>query len=153
MWLLSVRTDHVGHGPAQGSPQAERHRHRCSDGWQHLPLRYVCGDPRGHQTGCGSVGSEGVSAVFKTSGEAAANLTRREFLSRVGALGSLVLIAGFPGVIKASDTKKYGADSMPHGWGDNPLAFLAIADDGVVTIVVHRSDTGQVLRTGMPLVV
>ncbi len=83
----------------------------------------------------------------------AGGLSRREFFSRAGALGGLVLIAGLPGVIKAEDARKYGADSMPHGWSDNPLAFVAIGEDGTVTIVVHRSEMGQGVRTGMPIIV
>jgi isoquinoline 1-oxidoreductase subunit beta len=93
-----------------------------------------------------------MSAAMKTPGEAD-GLSRREFLSRAGALAGLVLIAGLPGVIKAEDAKKYGADSMPHGWSDNPLVFVAIGEDGIVTIVVHRSEMGQGVRTGMPIIV
>jgi len=80
-------------------------------------------------------------------------LSRREFLARAGALGGLVLIAGVAEVVKAEEARKYGADSMPHGWTDNPLAFIAIGEDGIVTIVVHRSEMGQGVRTGMPLIV
>jgi isoquinoline 1-oxidoreductase beta subunit len=82
-----------------------------------------------------------------------AGLSRRSFLARAGALGGLVLIAGLPGVMKAEDARKYGADSMPHGWSDNPLAFVAIAEDGTVTIVVHRSEMGQGVRIGMSMIV
>jgi isoquinoline 1-oxidoreductase subunit beta len=93
-----------------------------------------------------------MSAVMKTRHEST-GLNRREFLARAGALGGLVLIAGLADVAKAEDAKKYGADSMPHGWSDNPLAFIAIGEDGIVTIVVHRSEMGQGVRTGMPLIV
>jgi isoquinoline 1-oxidoreductase beta subunit len=79
--------------------------------------------------------------------------TRREFLAQLCALGGLVLVASLPGVSKAEDAPKYGADGMPHGWKDDPLAFIAIGTDGVVTIVVHRSEMGQGVRTGMPLIV
>ena len=75
--------------------------------------------------------------------------TRREFL----ALGGLVLAASVVGVSKASDAQKYGADGMPHGSKDDPLAFIAIGSDGIVTIIVHRSEMGQGVRTGMPLIV
>jgi isoquinoline 1-oxidoreductase beta subunit len=81
------------------------------------------------------------------------NPARREFLAQVRALGGLVLVASVPGVLKADDSKPYGADAMPHGWKDNPLAFLAIGSDGIVTIVVHRSEMGQGVRTGMPVIV
>ena len=93
-----------------------------------------------------------MSAVIKARDESA-GLGRREFLARVGALGGLVLIAGVAEVVKAQDAARYGADSMPHGWSDNPLAFIAIGEDGTVTIVVHRSEMGQGVRTGMPLIV
>ena len=42
---------------------------------------------------------------------------------------------------------------MPHGTVNNPLAFVSIAPDGTVTIVCHRSEMGQGVRTGMPLIV
>ena len=75
-----------------------------------------------------------MSAVVEGS-VGSAGLNRREFLSRMGAaLGGLVLIGGLPGVIKAEDAKEYGADSMPRGWTDNPLVFVAIGADGTVTM-------------------
>jgi isoquinoline 1-oxidoreductase beta subunit len=93
-----------------------------------------------------------MSAVMKTL-DPSAGLSRREFLARAGALGGLVLITGVAGVVKAEEARKYGVDSMPHGWSDNPLAFIAVGEDGIVTIVVHRSEMGQGVRTGMPLIV
>jgi isoquinoline 1-oxidoreductase beta subunit len=42
---------------------------------------------------------------------------------------------------------------MPNGWVDNPLAFVSIAEDGTVTIVCHRAEMGQGVRTGMPMIV
>ncbi len=82
-----------------------------------------------------------------------ANVSRRRFLQGVSALGGLVLAVGYPRASRADDPPKYGADGMPHGWVDNPLAFVAIADDGTVTIVCHRSEMGQGVRTGMPMIV
>ena len=82
-----------------------------------------------------------------------ANVSRRRFLQGVSALGGLVLAVGYPRVSRADDPPKYGADGMPHGWVDNPLAFVAIADDGTVSIVCHRSEMGQGVRTGMPMIV
>ena len=52
-----------------------------------------------------------------------------------------------------ADTPKWGADGMPHGTVNNPEAFISIAPDGTVTIVCHRSEMGQGVRTGMPLIV
>ena len=81
------------------------------------------------------------------------NPSRREFLAQMRALGALVLVASIPAVLKAEDAQKYGVDGMPHGWKYDPLAFIAIDTDGVVTVVVHRSEMGQGVRTGMPLIV
>ncbi len=81
------------------------------------------------------------------------NLNRRDFLATAGSLGAFVLFANRSGPVKAQEAPKYGADGMPHGWSDNPLAFIAIAEDGIVTVVVHRSEMGQGVRTGMPLIV
>ena len=75
---------------------------------------------------------------------------RREFL---GALSGLVLIASVSRIVKAADAPKYGADGMPHGWRDDPLTFVAIGEDGVVTVVVHRSEMGQGVRSGLPLII
>jgi isoquinoline 1-oxidoreductase beta subunit len=81
-----------------------------------------------------------------------ANVSRRKFL-QASALGGLVLAVGFPAAVRAADPPKYGADGMPHGWVDNPLVFVAIGEDGIVSIVCHRSEMGQGVRTGMPMIV
>ena len=81
-----------------------------------------------------------------------ANVSRRRFL-QTSALGGLVLAVGFPASVRAADPPKYGADGMPHGWVDNPLVFVAIGEDGIVSIVCHRSEMGQGVRTGMPMIV
>ena len=81
------------------------------------------------------------------------NPLRRDFLAQLRALGGLVLMASMPAVLKAEEAQKYGVDGMPHGWKYDPLAFIAIDTDGVVTIVVHRSEMGQGVRTGMSLIV
>ena len=82
-----------------------------------------------------------------------ANVSRRRFLQGVTALGGFVLAAGFPSLARAADPPKYGADGMPNGWVDDPLVFVAIGTDGIVSIVCHRSEMGQGVRTGMPMIV
>jgi isoquinoline 1-oxidoreductase beta subunit len=83
-----------------------------------------------------------------------ANVSRRRFLQGASALGAFVLAAGFPSPLRAQNApKKYGADGMPNGWTDDPLVFVAVAEDGTVTIVCHRSEMGQGVRTGMPMIV
>jgi len=81
-----------------------------------------------------------------------ANVSRRRFLKTMS-LGGLVLAVGLRSTAEAQEPKKYGADGMPNGWTDNPLAFVSIGDDGTVTIVCHRSEMGQGVRTGMPMIV
>ncbi len=82
-----------------------------------------------------------------------ANVSRRRFLQGASALGGLVLAVGYPAALRAADPPKYGADGMPHGWVDSPLVFVAIGEDGIVSIVCHRSEMGQGIRTGMPIIV
>ena len=83
------------------------------------------------------------------------NISRRKFIKDF-ALTGLVLAVGFPdGMLAAESAKsqKYGADAMPHGWVDNPLVFVAISPEGTVTIICHRSEMGQGVRTSLPMVV
>jgi isoquinoline 1-oxidoreductase beta subunit len=81
------------------------------------------------------------------------NLSRRSFLMGLGA-GSLVLAVGFPLLGRAEEEqKKYAGEAMPHGLRDDPALFVAIAADGTVTIVCHRSEMGQGVRTSLPMVV
>ncbi len=79
------------------------------------------------------------------------NVSRRAFLGAMGAAG-LILAVGCARRASAAGEPKYGADSMPHGWVDNPLAFVAIGADGTVTITCHRSEMGQGVRTSLPMV-
>ena len=64
-----------------------------------------------------------------------------------------MLAIGYPAMARAADPPKYGADGMPHGWVDSPLVFVAIGEDGTVSIVCARSEMGQGVRTGMPMIV
>jgi isoquinoline 1-oxidoreductase beta subunit len=79
--------------------------------------------------------------------------SRRRFLKAASAAGGLVLIGGFSGVRAADEPKKYGPDGMPNGWVDDASVFVSIAPDGVVSIVCHRSEMGQGVRTSMPMIV
>jgi isoquinoline 1-oxidoreductase beta subunit len=68
-------------------------------------------------------------------------------------MGGLLLVADGLRIAKAADAPKFGAEGMPHGTVDNPLVFVGIGEDGWVTVVAHRSEMGQGVRTGMPLIV
>ena len=83
------------------------------------------------------------------------NVSRRGVLKGVLSTTGLVLAVRLlpPLPALAEDAPKWGAEGMPHGTVNNPLAFVSVAPDGTVTIVCHRSDMGQGVRTGMPLIV
>ena len=82
------------------------------------------------------------------------SIDRRRFLQGFTAAGGLVLVAGPAGIVHAADEpKKYGRDGMPNGWIDDARVFVAIAPDGTVNIVCHRSEMGQGVRTSMPMIV
>ncbi|HEY9280312.1 MAG TPA: hypothetical protein VIP51_09595, partial [Eoetvoesiella sp.] len=68
------------------------------------------------------------------------NPSRRTFLQ--GSLGALFLAVSANGSVWAANAKKYGADTMPGGVVDDPLVFVSIAPDGMVTIVAHRAEMG-----------
>jgi isoquinoline 1-oxidoreductase beta subunit len=79
--------------------------------------------------------------------------TRRTFL-KSAPLAGLVLGIGLPGFgLAADEPQKYGGDGMPHGLRDSPKIFVAIGADGTVSIVVHRSEMGQGIRTSLPRIV
>jgi len=80
------------------------------------------------------------------------NISRRSFIKGF-ALSGLVLAIGMPKLAIGDEPPKYGRDGMPNGWVDNPLVFVSIATSGVVTIVAHRSEMGQGVRTSLPMVV
>lgn len=82
-------------------------------------------------------------------------LSRREFIGGTGgaAVGlSLTLGAWHDRVEAQSEPPKYGAYGMPNGVVENPLVFVAIAPDGIVTITCHRAEMGQGVRTGVPMI-
>ena len=89
-------------------------------------------------------GSEGRVTVEKIS--------RRAILKGLGITGGLVLAAP---VMSRQALAAYqtGAGKMPHGTVVDPKVFVAIASDGIVTIVTHRSEMGTGVRTSLPLIV
>jgi isoquinoline 1-oxidoreductase beta subunit len=82
------------------------------------------------------------------------NLSRRGMLKGLAAGGGLVLAARFlPAGSAWAAEPKVGADAMPHGTVNDPRVFVSIASDGTVSIVCHRAEMGQGVRTGIPLIV
>jgi isoquinoline 1-oxidoreductase subunit beta len=81
------------------------------------------------------------------------NVSRRGLLKGLGATGGLILAASIPASrVLAADPPKYGRDGMPHGSVNDPRVFVSIAPDGAVSIVCARSEMGQGVRTGIPLI-
>jgi len=46
-----------------------------------------------------------------------------------------------------------GAGKMPHGVVVDPRVFVSVGQDGIVTIIAHRSEMGTGVRTSLPLIV
>lgn len=80
------------------------------------------------------------------------NISRRKLLKGF-ALSGFVLAVGLPSMGTAEEAEKFGRDAMPNGWVDNPLVFVSVAEDGQVTIVAHRAEMGQGVKTSLPMVV
>jgi len=80
------------------------------------------------------------------------NVSRRSVLKGLGIAGGFVLAAP---VMSGHAFAAYetGASKMPHGTVVDPRVFVAIASDGTVTIVAHRSEMGTGVRTSLPLIV
>jgi isoquinoline 1-oxidoreductase beta subunit len=83
------------------------------------------------------------------------NVSRRGFLTGLASAGGLALTARIVpmGGACAQGAAKYGAEAMPHGTVNDPHVFISITKDGMVTIFCHRSEMGQGVRTGNPMVV
>jgi isoquinoline 1-oxidoreductase beta subunit len=79
-------------------------------------------------------------------------ISRRSVLQGLGIAGGLVLAAPVTSR-QAFAAYETGAGKMPHGTVVDPRVFVAIASDGTVTIVAHRSEMGTGVRTSLPLVV
>jgi isoquinoline 1-oxidoreductase beta subunit len=79
------------------------------------------------------------------------NVSRRNILKGLGLTGAFVLAA--PIMSRPALAYETGAGKMPHGVVVDPRVFVAIAPDGIVTIVAHRSEMGTGVRTSLPLIV
>lgn len=80
--------------------------------------------------------------------------SRRLLLQGLAASGLLLALRVPPAAaVEAAPEAKYGADAMPHGVVRDPLVFVSVAPDGTVTILCHRAEMGQGVRTGMPMIV
>jgi isoquinoline 1-oxidoreductase beta subunit len=74
---------------------------------------------------------------------------RREFLKLLG-MGGLVFAVG-PGGIVRLEAEEAGQGPAEAPW--TPHVYVRVGEDGTVTIVCHRSEMGQGIRTTMPLII
>src|SRR6201994_1568569 len=79
------------------------------------------------------------------------NVSRRNGLKGLGIAGSFVLAA--PVMSRPAFAHETSPGKMPHGVVVDPKVFVAIAPDGSVTIIAHRSEMGTGVRTSLPLIV
>src|ERR1700722_20125212 len=79
-------------------------------------------------------------------------VSRRTVLRGLGVTAGLVLAVP---VMSRRGLAAYstGAGGMPHGTVNDPKVFVAIAPDGTVTIIAHRSEMGTGVRTSLPMIV
>ena len=78
----------------------------------------------------------------------AASRDRREFLKLLG-MGGLAFAIGPNGVVRLDAAGLGAAADGP--WA--PHVYVRVGDDGIVTIVCHRSEMGQGIRTTMPVII
>src|SRR5438132_2683545 len=133
--LLSARPDHVGRGAPRAKPEPDRRRDRSRNGREHLPLRGVPAYPRS--------GPEGRDAE---EGRAMTALTRRELLRNSVLSGAGLFIAfHIPSKVRAAPA---AAKQPP-----NPNAFVRIAPDDSVTVLLAHSEMGQGVCTTLAVLV
>src|SRR2546421_2695440 len=134
--ILPAGTDHVGGGFAGPESGADRSRDRSRHGRQHLPVRYVPAHPGG-----------GAQRRVEEEGRAMIAFTRRELLRK-----SLLSGAGL--FVAFHVPRKAGAAPQPAGKPPpDPNAFVRVAPDESVTVLLAHSEMGQGIWTGLAMLI
>src|SRR6202048_2284462 len=157
MRLLAGRPDHPGPRTAHGKSKTHTRSDTRSDVGQHLPLRLL---PTHRKRGPSRFDGGLIMNIITNPGKLRGferhikveNVSRRSVLKGLGIAGGLVLAAPVMSR-QAFAAYQTGAGKMPHGTVVDPRVFVAIASDGTVTIVAHRSEMGTGVRTSLPLIV
>lgn len=76
-------------------------------------------------------------------------LERRRFVQLLG-MGGIVIAVGPSGIRRLDDAERLAA-SWAEPW--SPVAYVTLHDDGLVTLICHRSEMGQGIRTTMPMII
>src|SRR5690349_16746024 len=157
MRLLPGRPDHAGRGPVDRKSETQPRSDTRGDGGQYLPLRLLSAHrKRGPPRFDGGLIMNILTNPKKLRGferyVKVDNVSRRSILKGLGLAGGFVLAAP---VMSRPALAAYqtGADKMPHGTVVDPRVFVAIAPDGIVTIVAHRAEMGTGVRTSLPMIV
>ena len=74
---------------------------------------------------------------------------RRDFMKLLG-MGGLLIAASTLGVRRLEAT---GSLFAPNAEPWEPHAYVRLGDDGIITIMCHRSEMGQGIRTTMPMII
>ena len=80
---------------------------------------------------------------------APADPQRRRFVQLLGVSG-LVIAVGPAGIRRLNAAERL-ATTLAEPW--SPVAYVTVRDDGTVTIICHRSEMGQGIRTTMPMII
>src|SRR5258708_16335568 len=151
MRLLPVRTNHVRGGASQDESQTQRCRYRCGNVRQYLPMRYLPKNPQGHSPRRGAA-RDGCSEMRPVP-----DLSSRDFLNATATVGGgLILALTLPGRGgKPNSAVAAGAASAAPGAAHRPVsqlnAWLKIARDNSITVIVDRSEMGQGVYTALPM--
>src|SRR5260370_11433236 len=141
MRLPPVGPDHGGHGGRGEAGAPHGCGHGRGDVRQHLPLRHLPANPRGHQA-CGAD-----AGWRKEGGLSMDRVPRREFLIAGGAGGGGLRrgwhIEGGPRFAAAATT------APPLEFAPN--AFIRVGTDGGVTLIMGQVEMGQGMYTSMPM--
>ena len=88
-------------------------------------------------------------AATNESTDSPADLQRRTFIQLLG-IGGLVIAFG-PGGARRLDAAEPLPGTAANQW--SPHVYVRVGDDGTVTIICHRSEMGQGIRTTMPMII
>ena len=83
----------------------------------------------------------------------AAEWSRRGFLKLAGGALGVLFAFQFGGRALAADADDKKPEPKPAGPAFKPTAFLRIAPDGTVTVIVNHSEMGQGVATALPMLV
>src|SRR4249920_4260785 len=138
MRILSVRTNHVRGSAAKIESKTQRCRYRRRDVRQYLPMRHLPQNPQGDPS------RRGTARCERGKVRPVSELSRRDFLNATATVGGGLIIAlTLPGAAGSAPAGRAAASQLN--------AWLKIARDNSITIIVDRSEMGQGVYTALPM--